>query len=50
MFREFETSVGVSNLQSFLSDMKHLPQYITAEKSAGGFREAVDVILKKRAT
>ena len=50
MFQEFETSVGVSNLQSFLSDIKHLPRYITAEKAAKGFREAVNVILDKRAS
>jgi hydroxymethylpyrimidine pyrophosphatase-like HAD family hydrolase len=48
MFQEFETSVGVANLRSFLSDMTHLPRYITIGKAAAGFREAVDVILDKR--
>jgi hypothetical protein len=48
MFQEFHTSVGVSNLRGFLSDLSHLPRYITQEEASEGFREAVDIILAKR--
>jgi HAD superfamily hydrolase (TIGR01484 family) len=45
MFRAFANSVAVANIDEFAPAMKHLPQYITSESHAAGFRELVDVLI-----
>ena len=49
MFREFPYSVGVANLEAFLEEIEWMPGFITSRPSSLGFREAVCIILERRA-
>ncbi len=48
IFKQIKNSIGVANLNDFKNELKHLPLYITDNRSACGFTEAVDVIIKKK--
>jgi len=48
MFKDFKHSIGVANLVEFIELLEYLPVYITGRPSSEGFREAVDVMLRKR--
>ena len=48
IFRVFPLTIAVANLKDFIDEISYLPNYITHEESAYGFKEAVDTILKKR--
>jgi HAD superfamily hydrolase (TIGR01484 family) len=48
LFKEIRTSIGVANIKRFLSDLNHVPAYITKKESAQGFCEAVRIILEKK--
>lgn len=45
MFERFPVSVGVANVQRFLSGMDYTPTYITESKGGYGFVEMVNVLL-----
>ncbi len=45
MFERFPVSVGVANVQRFLSGMEFTPTYITTSKGGYGFVEMVKVLL-----
>jgi HAD superfamily hydrolase (TIGR01484 family) len=47
-FREIRHSVGVANIRAVLGRMKHPPRYICENKSAEGFTETAEFILKAR--
>jgi hypothetical protein len=47
-FAAFESSVGVANVRDFLSRMTTPPAYVTAERGARGFAEAVATLLSRR--
>jgi hydroxymethylpyrimidine pyrophosphatase-like HAD family hydrolase len=48
-FREIRHSAGVANIRPVLDSMKHPPRYICENKSAEGFAETAEYILKMRA-
>jgi HAD superfamily hydrolase (TIGR01484 family) len=48
-FREIRHSAGVANIRPVLDSMKHPPRYICGKKSAEGFTETAEYILKMRA-
>ena len=48
MFSFFGNSVGVANVNDF--EMADQPKWITRERSAEGFREFVDLLLKRVVT
>lgn len=48
IFRVFPLTIAVANIKDFIDEISYLPNYITHEESAYGFKEAVDTILKKR--
>jgi hypothetical protein len=48
MFAILPNTVAVANLRRFLPRLAHPPAYITDQKSAAGFAEAVQVVLEKR--
>jgi len=48
LFAALPHTVAVANIRTFLDRLDHLPAYITEGKSAAGFCEAVQTILKKR--
>lgn len=48
MFSRFAVSVGVANIVDFASVLRSLPAYVTHERSAGGFCEAMDHLLALR--
>jgi HAD superfamily hydrolase (TIGR01484 family) len=45
MFAAFKNSVAVANIQDFIEDLVHKPQFITPSKSAAGFVELTQKIL-----
>lgn len=47
MFEFFKNSVGVKNVESFVSDMSHPPKYITGLEGGYGFQQVVDHLLAK---
>jgi HAD superfamily hydrolase (TIGR01484 family) len=48
IFRIFLNSIGVANIIDFKDRIVHYPMYITKNRSASGFREAADIILRNR--
>jgi HAD superfamily hydrolase (TIGR01484 family) len=48
MFAAVRHSMAVANISTFLDRLSHLPAYITEKRSAEGFSEAVQIILKRR--
>lgn len=45
LFQYFSNSVGVANVERYLSKMKHKPKYITRGRGGSGFVEMVNVLL-----
>ncbi len=45
MFKQFSVSIGVANIQRFLSGMDHLPLYMTNAEGGYGFAELANVLL-----
>jgi hypothetical protein len=50
MFQGFSQSVGVANIQPWLSLIQHPPRYITKLSFGAGFAETMNILLKKRKT
>lgn len=48
MFKGLRYTIAVANILQFKEQLKDFPTYITNNKSALGFKEAVDIILDKR--
>jgi 1,2-diacylglycerol 3-alpha-glucosyltransferase len=48
MFAFFPLTVGVSNIGPFLEGMRDRPAYITSASHGKGFKEAAEIIIKKR--
>ncbi len=48
MFKELNNTVAVANIAPYLPKLKYFPLYITDNKAARGFSEAVRTILDKR--
>lgn len=48
LFEKFPHSFGVANIQAFLGDMKHLPQYIAPSNGGAGFAEIAERIIQCR--
>lgn len=48
MFKGLRYTIAVANILQFKEQLKDFPAYITNNKSAIGFKEAVDTILDKR--
>lgn len=46
MFEYFKNSVGVKNIEVFLDDLKHPPQFICSQNGGLGFVEFADQLLK----
>lgn len=47
MFEHFSLSVGVANVERFLSSMEHVPIYVTKGKGGYGFVELAKLLLKE---
>ncbi len=45
MFEFFENSVGVKNVEKFLSKMSHPPKYLTSNEGGHGFKQVADHLL-----
>ncbi len=45
MFKKFPHSFGVANIQEFISELKHLPTYISTKKGGDGFAEIANQVL-----
>jgi len=50
LFAGFPHTIAVGNLRRFMDRISHFPEFITEKDSAAGFAEAVDTILRKRAS
>jgi len=48
MFARFPLSVGVANIEQYVSIMSHLPQYKTTQPGGLGFAELTDYLLSTR--
>jgi len=47
MFAAFQNSIGVANIVEYADDLKTEPRYVTSAPAAGGFVEAVLVLLDR---
>lgn len=48
MFEHFPHSVGVANISRFVSQLKHLPRYVTTGERGAGFAEVAQALLQAR--
>jgi HAD superfamily hydrolase (TIGR01484 family) len=48
MFEAFPHSVGVANIARFVSQLAHLPRYVTQGERGAGFRQFCDALLATR--
>lgn len=46
LFAAFENSIAVANIEQFVDDIEHQPNYVTNGHSAEGFHEFVDLLLE----
>jgi len=48
LFRVFALSVGVANVRAVLSELEHLPRFVTRAPEGGGFEELGRAVLRAR--
>ena len=48
MFQAFANSIGVANIRRFVSELQHLPRYVTRCERGAGFAEVVAALLQAR--